>query len=261
MFSAAFLLVKHLGDCRQYADEVIFCQRVRGQLQKTLPGKRPTPELEKVVRDLTDDHVESSGVVDIFRIAGIDKPDISILDDDFLQTFKDRPQKDLRVELLQKLMFDEILLRERKNLKKYRSFREMLEETLRRYHNRLLDAASVVQVLVRIRESMDSDDKRAGELGLSEEELAFYDAVAENLEKLYQKEFLRDLIHDVVETIKRNLKMDWTQPHRADVQAAVQAAVKRVLRKRKVRREDLEWFLTQVMEQAKASYADWPVAA
>ena len=70
-----------------------------------------------------------------------------------------------------------------------------------------------------------------------------------------------DLIHDIVETIKRNLKVDWTQPHRADVQAAVQAAVKRVLRKRKVRKEDLDWFLGQVMEQAAALYADWPLAA
>ena len=259
--SAAFLLVKHLADCRKFADEVIFCQRVRNQIQKTLPGKRPTPELEKVVRGLTDDHVESSGVVDVFKIAGIDKPDISILDDDFLQTFKDRPHKDLRVELLQKLMFDEIRLRERKNLKKYRSFREMLEETLKKYHNRLVDAATVVTVLIQIRNNIDSDNKRAGELGLLEEELAFYDAVAENLEALYEKKFLCELIHDVVETIKRNLKVDWTQPHRADVQSAVQAAVKRVLRKRKVRREDLDWFVAQVIEQAKASYADWPLAA
>ena len=258
--SLAFLLVKHLNDCRKYADEVIFCQRVRNEIQKTAPGAK-FRRADRVVRDLTDDHVESSGVVDIFKIAGIAKPDISILDDDFLQTFKDRPQKNLRVELLQKLMFDEIRLRQHKNLKKYRSFREMLEETLKKYHARLVDAASVVRVLVQIRKDIDTDDQRAADLGLSEQELAFYDAVAANLETIYEKDFLRDLIHDVVETIKRNLKVDWTQPHRADVQAAVQAAVKRVLRKRKVRKEDLDWFLGQVMEQAAALYADWPLAA
>jgi len=113
--------------------------------------------------------------------------------------------------------------------------------------------------MLQIRREMEADEGRARALGLSDEELAFYDAVAQNFAVLYDQAFLRDLIHDVVGTIKRNLKVDWTEPHRTDVKAAVQAAVKRVLRRRKVRDEDFDPFLAYILTQAQALYADWPV--
>jgi type I restriction enzyme R subunit len=130
---------------------VIFDQRVRKELNKTLPGTKPGKELERAVRDLVDDSVESQGVVDIFKVAGIERADISILDDAFLQTFKDRPLADLRVRLLAKLVADEIQVRRWRNLAKAKSFKELLEETLRRYHNRLIDAASVIKAMIEIR--------------------------------------------------------------------------------------------------------------
>jgi type I restriction enzyme R subunit len=225
--SQAYLLVKHLDDCRAYADEVIFYQRVRKELNKTLPGAKPGKELERAVQDLVDDSVESQGVVDIFKVAGIERADISILDDAFLQTFKDRPFADLRVRLLAKLVADEIQVRRWRNLAKAKSFNDLLEETLRRYHNRLIDAASVIKAMIEIRQDMDRADQRAAELGLAADELAFYDAVAAQRERVYGVEFLRDLIHDVVQTIKRTVKVDWTEPHRDDVKAAVRAAVRR----------------------------------
>src|SRR5262249_9764025 len=114
--TSAFLLVKHLDDCRGFADEVIFYQRVRKQIMKSMPGKKPVKELERAVRDLVDDSVETEGVVDIFKAAGIDKADISILDDQFLQTFKDHPQVNLRLKLLEQLVRDEIQARKKKNL-------------------------------------------------------------------------------------------------------------------------------------------------
>src|SRR5439155_7212149 len=139
-----FLLVKHLDECRVFADEVICFQRIRGQVGKTKPGAAAaTRDLDRAVRDLVDDHLEADGVVDIFKLAGIAKPDISILDEKFLQTWKDRPLEDLRLKLLEKLLHDEITVRERKNLVKARSCRELLEATLRKYHNRVIDAAAV----------------------------------------------------------------------------------------------------------------------
>ena len=209
--TSAFLLVKHIDDCRPAADEVIFYQRVRKQIMKTLPGKRPKKDIEQAVRDLVDDSVESEGVVDIFKVAGIEKTDISILDDKFLQTFKDRPLENLRLKLLQKLIEDEIQARRKKNLAKARSFQEMLEATLQRYHNRLIDAAAVVKALVQMRKEWDTEDERAKQLNLDAEELAFYDAVVANYGTIYEQAFLRDLIHDVVQTIRKNLKIDWTQ--------------------------------------------------
>lgn len=259
--SHAYLLVKHLDECRPHADEIIFYQRVRKQIQKTLPGGKPKRDVEQAVRDLVDDSVESEGVVDIFKVAGIERADISILDDGFLQTFKDRPLPDLRLRLLSKLMADEIAARERRNLAQARSFKELLERTLQKYHNRLIDAAAVIRAMLDIRREMEKSDERAEALGLEADELAFYDAVAAQHEGVYGVEFLRDLIHEVVQAIKRNLKVDWTEPHRDDVKAAVRAAVRRVLRTRDVRAQDFEPFVAAVIAQAEALYANWPVAA
>lgn len=257
--TSAFLLVKHLDDCHGYADEVIFYQRVRKQIVKAVVGRKPTRDVETAVRDLVDDSIEPEGVVDIFQAAGIARPDISILDEEFLQTFKDRPHENLRLALLQRLIEDEIQARRRRNLARARSFRALLAATLQNYHNRLIDAAEVVRIMLQIRQEMEADEGRARALGLSDEELAFYDVVAQNFASLYDQAFLRDLIHDVVATIKRNLKVDWTEPHRSDVKAAVQAAVKRVLRRRGVRAEDFDPFLTYILTQAEALYAEWPV--
>ena len=257
----AFLLVKHLDDLRVHADELIFYQRVRKQLGKALGGGKPKRELEQAVRDLVDDSVESTGVVDIFDAAGIDKVDIAILDDNFLQTFKDRPHENLRLKLLEQLIRDELKNLARRNPARAKSFRQMLEATLQKYHNRLIDAAAVVRAMIEIRKMSEGDKHRAQLLGLSDDELAFYDAVAENYATVYDEKFLCELIHEVVQTIKRNLKVDWTAPHREDVKAAVRAAVKRVLRRKGVKEVDFEPFLQRFISQAEALFEDWPLAA
>lgn len=259
--TAAFLLVKHLADCRQHADEVVFYQRVRKQLTKALPGTKPKRDIETAVRDLVDDSITSNEVVDIFAAAGIEKVDISILDDKFLQTFKDRPRENLRLKLLEKLVRDQISLRQKRNLAKAKSFRELLESTLQKYHQRIIDAAAVVRAMIEIHDEMQADDARAAELGLEPEEIAFFDAVAEAAGTVYDHDFLRDLIHDVVVSIKRNLKVDWTEPHREEIKSAVRAAVKRVLRNRGVRREDIATILSRIMDQAEQMYEEWPEAA
>jgi type I restriction enzyme R subunit len=165
------------------------------------------------------------------------------------------------VKLLEKLMRDELHARSKRNLAKARSFRELLEQTLQRYHNRLIDAAAVIRAMIEMRKEWEKEDRRAEELGLAEDELAFFDAVAVSGEKVYTDELLRDLVHEVVQTIKRNLKVDWTEPHREDVKAGVRAAVKRVLRAKGVRAEDFDRFVHQIMEQAEALFSDWPLAA
>jgi type I restriction enzyme R subunit len=259
----SFTLVKHLDECRRNADEVVFYQRVRKQLLKTKTSakKKMEREVHDAVRDLVDDSIDTTGVVDIFKVAGIERPDVSILDDSFLLTFKDRKNENLRLKLLEKLLHDEIVRRQKRNLAKSRSFRELLEKRLQEYHNRLIDAAAVVQAMIDIHREMQADDQRAAELGLSSEELAFYDSVAESYPDVYTDEYLRNLIHDVVLSIKRNLKVDWTEPHREAVKAEVRAAVKRVLRSRKVKPEHFDFFISNIMSQAEALYASYPRAA
>ncbi|MDA3950717.1 MAG: DUF3387 domain-containing protein [Spirochaeta sp.] len=260
--SKAFLLVKHIDECRTKADEVIFFQQVRKGIKKAKPGSHARhDELENAVRDLVDTSIGTDGVIDIFGVAGIEKPDISILDDDFLQTFKDRPHQNLRLKLLEKLIRDEIFHRAAKNLAQAKGFRELLEETLKKYHNRLIDAAAVIEAMIRIRQEMENSDKRAEELGLSEEELAFYDAIAENYQNIYDNEVLSEVVHEVVATIKKNLKVDWTKPHRVQARAAIRSAVKRVLRKKNLKAGDFDEFLNRFMEQAEAMWANWPSAA
>jgi len=208
-----------------------------------------------------DDRLEAGGVVDIFALAGLDRADLSILDDAFLQTYKHKGAENLQVQLLGKLMDDEIRRRQPKNVTQAKSFKMRLETTLQKYHARLVDSAYVIQTMLEMRRAMEGEDARAAALGLSTEELAFFDAVAAQGEGLYDDPFLCDLIHDVVTSIRANLKVDWTKPHRDDVRAAVTSAVKRTLRRKRVRVEDMERFLGAFMTQAEALYGDWPLAA
>ena len=160
--SVAFLLVKHLADCRAHADEIIFYQRVRNQLLKTLPGQRVPHAVEHAVRDLVDDSIATDEIVDIFKVAGIDQPDVSIIDDAFLQTWKNKPLENLRLKLLQRLLDDEIKRALRKNQTRARSFHELLRATLEKYHNRLIDAAAVIREIIRIRDELRAEEQRAG---------------------------------------------------------------------------------------------------
>jgi type I restriction enzyme R subunit len=258
--NSAFSLVNHLSDCIGYADEVVFYQLLRKQLKKTVSGPSPKDEDKaKAVRDLLDRSIETKGVVDIFGAAGIEKPDISILDDKFLEQFKSHEQENLRLKLLAKILADEIRSREKSNLAKYRSFKEMLEQTLQKYHNRAIQAADVVRAIVQIKKDIDKEAERTKQLNLSAEELTFYDAVSENVATLYDQKFLCDLVRDVVQAVKKNLKVDWTKPHREDVKAGVRAAVKAVLRKRGVKPEHLDALTKQVIIQAEAMFSNWPL--
>lgn len=257
----AFLLVKHIDECRKHADEITFFQRVRKQINKIITAPKKKKDLDRAVRDLVDDHVESEGVVDIFKLSGIETPDLSILDDSFLQTFKNRPHQDLRLRLLQKLLADEINLRGRRNIAKASSFRSLLQEALENYHKRTIDAAAVIKTMLEIKKELEADRERAEALGLSAEELAFYDAIHSNYESVYDNPFLCEVVHEVVRVIKENLKVDWTEPHRDDVKATVRSAVRRTLRKKKVKPEDFDGFLDRVLEQAIALWKDWPFAA
>jgi type I restriction enzyme, R subunit len=260
--NSAFSLVNHLPDCIGCADEVIFYQLLRKQLKKTTSGPSPKDEqTAKAVRELLDRSIESKGVVDIFQAAGIARPDISILDEKFLEEFKSHEEENLRLKLLAKILADEIRSREKFNLAKYKSFKEMLEQTLQKYHNRAIQAADVVRVLIQIKQDIEKETERTQQLNLSAEELAFYDAVAENVANLYDQKFLCDAVRDVVQTVKKNLKVDWTKPHREDVKAGVRAAVKAVLRKKGIKQEHLETLTKQVIIQAEAMFREWPLAA
>lgn len=252
----SYLLVKHLDDCRSFADEVLFYQNSRNQIKKIRQKPRNEKNRERAVRDILDESLGSEEVLDIFKLSGIDKPDISILDERFLQSIEDKGLVNLRLKLLEKLLQDEFVRRSQSNPVKARSFQEMLEKTLQKYRNRLIDAAAVIKKMIEIKQEMDAADGRTHELGLTPEELAFYDAISEHSEKIYEQPFLSELCRLITREVKRTIKIDWT--NRESVRSEVRVAVKKVLRQKKVKVEHFDTFLACFMKQAEVLYAEWP---
>lgn len=262
--SKAYSLISHLPVGRDNTDEVAFYQLIRKQVRKLDPAaRRGMDDLDRAVQDLLNDSIAAQPAVDIFRVAGLERPDISILDDEFLAGFRKQEKQDLQMRLLQKLLQDELEARQRQNVMQVRSFKQMLDDAIARYNNHVIQAADVVQVMVEIRKQWAANEQRKRELNLSDEELAFYDVIVmgESINITTDNEWIASLVRDVVKVVRNNLQVDWTQAHRQDVKASVESAVKMMLRKRNVKGETLAFILNRLMKQAEALYKDWPLAA
>jgi type I restriction enzyme R subunit len=170
-------------------------------------------------------------VIDIFEAAGLPKPDISLLSDEFLADVNEIPQKNLAVELLRKLLHDEIRLRGRKNVVQSRRFSELLEATIRRYHNKQIQTTEVIAELIELAKQVREAARRGDELGLSEEELAFYDALETNdsAVAILGDDTLRQIAQELTDAVRRNATIDWTQKESA--RARLRVMVKRILRR------------------------------
>ena len=211
------------------------------------------------MRQIISRAVSSEGVVDIFAAAGLEKPDISILSDEFLAEVRGMPQRNLAVELLQKLLKGEVAQRRRKNVVQARSFAEMLEQTLRRYQNRAIEAAQVIEELIQLAKDLRAANARGEELGLSEDELAFYDALETNHSavQVLGDDTLRNIARELVETVRSNVTIDWTL--RENVRAQLRVLVKRILRKHGYPPDKQEKATQTVLEQAEVLSAGWAV--
>ena len=259
--SQAFALAVPHEDALRIRDDVAFFQAVQSVLAKrTLPEVRKQEDLDHAVRQIVSRAVASEGVVDIFAAAGLKKPDISILSDEFLAEVRGMPRRNLAVELLQKLLKGELASRRRKNVVQARSFAEMLEQTLRRYQNRAIEAAQVIEELIRLAREMREAAARGDELGLSEEELAFYDALETNdsAVQVLGDETLRDIARELVETVRGNVTIDWTL--RENIRANLRRLVKRILRKHGYPPDKQENATRTVLEQAEVLSEGWVVA-
>ncbi|MYJ75987.1 MAG: type I restriction endonuclease subunit R, partial [Gammaproteobacteria bacterium] len=259
--SQAFALAVPHEDALRIRDDVAFFQAVQSVLAKrTLPQVRKQEELDHAVRQIVSRAVASEGVIDIFAAAGLKKPDISILSDEFLAEVRGMPRPNLAVELLQKLLKGELASRRRKNVVQARSFAEMLEQTLRRYQNRAVEAAQVIEELIRLAREMREAGARGVELGLSEEELAFYDALETNdsAVQVLGDDTLRDIARELVDTVRGNVTIDWTL--RENVRANLRRLVKRILRKHGYPPDKQEKATRTVLEQAEVLSEGWVVA-
>jgi type I restriction enzyme R subunit len=259
--SLTFALAVPHEEALRIRDDVAFFQAVRAVLAKGSPeGAKTQEELDLAVRQIVSRAVASEGVVDIFAAAGLKKPDISILSDQFLSEVKGMPQRNLAVELLQKLLHGEIRLRRKKNVVQAKSFADMLEQTIRRYQNRAIEAAQVIEELIGLAKDMRAANARGEQLGLSEDELAFYDAleVNDSAVKVLGEPTLMTIARELVEAVRKNVTIDWTV--RENVRAQLRVIVKRILRKYGYPPDKQEKATQTVLEQAEALSAEWAVA-
>lgn len=259
--SQAFALAVPHEEALRIRDDVAFFQAVQAVLAKRAPGDaRPEEELDHAVRQIISRAVAPEGVVDIFAAAGLEKPDISILSDEFLAEVRGMPQKNLAVELLQKLLKGELSTRRRKNVVQARSFAEMLEQTIRRYQNRAIEAAQVIEELIQLAKEMREANARGETLGLTEDELAFYDALETNdsAVKVLGEPTLRGIARELVATVRNNVTIDWTL--RENVRAQLRVLVKRILRKYDYPPDRQERATHTVLEQAALLSEAWALA-
>jgi type I restriction enzyme R subunit len=257
----AFALAVPHEDALRVRDDVGFFQAVRAVLAKGTPGEQKTDEeLEHAIRQIISRAVVSDGVIDIFAAAGLKKPDISILSDEFLAEVQGMPQRNLAVELLQKLLKGEIRARSKRNVVQARSFAELLEQAVRKYQNRAIETAQVIEELIQLARDMRAASARGEALKLSEDELAFYDAleVNDSAVKVLGEPTLVKIARELVETVKRNVTIDWTV--RENVRAQLRVIVKRILRKYGYPPDKQEKATQTVLEQAALLSQDWALA-
>jgi type I restriction enzyme R subunit len=257
--SKAFALAVPHEEALRIRDEVGFFQEVRAGLAKaTVEGEGKTPEeMETAIRQLVSRAVSSDEVVDIFAVAGLKKPDISILSDSFLQEVRQLPHRNLAVELLRKLLNDEIKTNSRKNVVQARSFAEMLEEAIRKYKNRAIEAAQVIEELIKLAKEMREAQKRGEKLGMTDDEIAFYDAleVNDSAVRVLGDETLKTIAHELVEAVRRSVTIDWAV--RDNARAQIRVIVKRILRKYGYPPDKQEKATQTVLEQAEVLCEEW----
>ena len=250
--SQAFALVPTHGEAISIRNDVAFFQAVRTAVAKSsIERGRPEEELDHAVRQIISRAMVSEEVIDIFAAAGLKKPDISILSEEFLAEVRGLPQKNLAVELLRKLLSEEIRTQSRRNLIQSRSFGEMLEKTVRAYQNRAIETAQVIEELIELAKQMRAAESRGEQLGLNERELAFYDALETNdsAVKVLGDETLRTIARELTETVRKNTTIDWAV--RESARARLRVMVKHVLRKHGYPPDKQEKATSTVVEQAE----------
>jgi len=256
--SKAFALAVPHDEALSIRDDVGFFQAVRAVLAKAAPGERKTDEeMDHAIRQIISKAVVSDEVVDIFSAAGLKKPDISILSDEFLAEVRGMPQRNLAVELLQKLLKGEIKARAKRSIVQARSFAELLEQAVRRYQNRAIETAQVIEALIQLAKDMRAADARGEALNMSEDEIAFYEAleVNDSAVKVLGEPTLKNIARELVQTVKKNVTIDWTV--RENVRAQLRVIVKRILRKYGYPPDKQEKATQTVLEQAALLSEVW----
>ncbi|MEW9904423.1 MULTISPECIES: type I restriction endonuclease subunit R [Pseudomonas] len=257
--SKAFTLCCTLDEAKAVREEVAFLQAIKVLLTKRdISAKKKTDEeRELAIRQIIGNAVVSGEVVDVFEAVGLDKPNIGLLDDEFLAEVRNLPEKNLAVELLERLLEGEIKSKFASNLAQEKKFSELLDSVIKRYQNRSIETAQVIEELIEMAKKFAAASKRGDQLGLNDDELAFYDALANNESSVRElgDETLAKIAHELTQSLRQNVTVDWS--NRDSVRAKLRLLVKRILRKYKYPPDQQEEAAQLVLMQAETLCEAW----
>jgi type I restriction enzyme R subunit len=256
--SQAFALCAGSDDAIEIRDDIGFFQAVKAALAKKRGEGKSTDVLDHAVRQLVAKAIAPEGeIIDVFQAAGLKQPDISILSDQFLAEVRGLKYKNVAAELLAKLLGDEIKVRSKRNLVQSREFSEMLKKTLNAYHNRSIATQEVIEELIKLAKEMSAANQRGVDLGLNEDEVAFYDALAANDSaiKVMGKDSLKVIATELVTQVRKSVTIDWTL--RESARAKIKVLVKRILRKHGYPPDLQDEATKLVLQQAELLCAEW----
>jgi type I restriction enzyme, R subunit len=260
----AFGLAVPHSKALEIRDDLALFQAIKSRFAKfdEQSKTRSNEEIETAIRQIINDAIISKEVIDVFDAAGIKKPDISILSDEFLAEVRGMTRRNLALELLKRLLIDEITTRKRTNLVQGKKFSDMLADAVKRYQSGLIDSARLIEELIQLAKDIREADRRGDELKLRPDELAFYDALADNpsAEAVLGDKALKQIAHELVESVRLNTSIDWQL--KESVQAKLRVLVKRILRKYKYPPDDVATgeytvSVTKVLEQAELLADYW----
>jgi type I restriction enzyme R subunit len=238
---------------------VSFFQALQAALSKQTTGRKKTPEqLDAAVRQLVSKAIVTDGqVIDVFTAAGLPRPDISILSDQFLAEVRGLKHKNVAAELLEKLLKDELKVRSKRNVVQSQLFSEKLKRTLNAYHNRAISTMEVIEELIKLAREMEAASKRGADMGLTDDEVAFYDALAanESAVKAMGDDKLKLIAAELITQVRRSVTIDWTL--RESARAKIRVMVKRILNKYGYPPDLQEEAVKTVLMQAELLCADW----
>jgi type I restriction enzyme R subunit len=237
-------------------EEVAIVQKFRKTIRKIKFPTGPKRDYKEKIKDLISKSIAANNIIDLAEMYDLEKLDISIVDDDFQAIVKSKGEENIKLELLRRIINDEIRVRMSMNMARMSSLKEELEKVLSKYHSNSIDSIATIKHLLDIAEQFKKDNQRVQELGLDENELAFYDLLNSHKEKLNQKGPIQDLVHRVVKSVQDNLEIDWTRKENA--KSAIRLALKKEL-KGIVPFSELDQILKEIIEQAEGQFGDWPM--
>jgi type I restriction enzyme R subunit len=256
--SRAFALCASSQEARDIRDDIAFFQAIKAQLAKTSGTQRPPEEIDAAIKQLVSRAITAEeGIIDVFSAAGLKRPDISILSDQFLAEVRGLKHKNVAAELLAKLLKDEIRERSKRNFVQSQSFSEKLKKTLNAYHNRAIATQEVIEELIKLAKDMDAAAKRGEDMGLNDDEVAFYDALASNESavKAMGNDELKVIAAELVTQVRKSVSIDWTM--RESARAKMRVMVRRILRKHGYPPDLAEEATKTVLAQAEVLCAEW----